>query len=285
MAGEQRRARLRALLTRIKLKGIEADAIEPAFVHESAVSENAAERSNERLEFLGDALLGAIVARWLYETFPGEREGELTLRKAALVSDEANARTALRLGFEGLMVYGGGLAQAPQARRRSSLGDAFEAFVATLHGLAGNDVTSAFVVREHIEPNLALGLSWSDPKTVLQEWTQKHYATAPVYRERGEGKPHERTFVAHVIVDREVLAEGAGPTKKIAQRAAAAVALERLRQSHDDVPELSVPRAEPSPARPRRSLSSAPTEARKKPARTRTPKPSAADVAAAGNAP
>jgi ribonuclease-3 len=267
MAGEQRRARLRALLARLGFKGIDAQAIEPAFVHESAVNEHAAERSNERLEFLGDAILGAIVARWLYAQYPAAREGELTLRKAALVSDEANGRTAQRLGFEGLMLYGGGLAKAPEARRRSSLGDAFEAFVAVLDSLAGSDATSAFVLREHIEPNLALGLSWSDPKTVLQEWTQKHYATAPVYRERVAGPAHERTFVAHVIVDREVLAEGAGPTKKVAQRAAAALALERLRAVHDDVPDLAAP-AEAVPAAVAQPVRRAAARSRRAPAGT-----------------
>jgi ribonuclease-3 len=289
MPGEQRRARLRALLTRIKLRGIEPQAIEPAFVHESAVSESVAERSNERLEFLGDAILGAIVANWLYAQFPAANEGELTLRKAALVSDEANGRTALRLAFDGLMLYGGGLAKAPEARRRSSLGDAFEALVATLYDVAGPEATSAFVVREHIEPNLALGLSWSDPKTVLQEWSQKHYATAPVYRDRAEGPPHERTFIAHVIVDREVLAEGSGPTKKAAERAAAALALERLRASYDDVPDLAAPiDAEPAAAkvkappkrraaaRPRRPLASAPAGERKKRTRVRKSAPAAA---------
>jgi ribonuclease-3 len=267
MAGEQRRARLRALLARLGFKGIEAQAIEPAFVHESAVNEHAAERSNERLEFLGDAILGAIVARWLSAQFPEAREGELTLRKAALVSDEANGRTAQRLGFEGMMLYGGGLAKAPEARRRSSLGDAFEAFVALLDSLAGSDATSAFVLREHIEPNLALGLSWSDPKTVLQEWTQKHYATAPVYRERVAGPPHERTFVAHVIVDREVLAEGAGPTKKVAQRAAAALALERLRALHDDVPDLAAP-LDAAPAAATQPVRRAAARSRRAPAGT-----------------
>jgi ribonuclease-3 len=289
MAGEQRRARLRALLTRIQLRGIEPQAIEPAFVHESAVSENAAERSNERLEFLGDAILGAIVASWLYAQFPAASEGELTLRKAALVSDEANGRTAARLAFDGLMVYGGGLAKAPEARRRSSLGDAFEALVATLYEVAGPQATGAFVVREHIEPNLALGLSWSDPKTVLQEWSQKHYATAPVYRDRAEGPAHERTFVAHVIVDREVLAEGSGPTKKVAERAAAALALERLRASHDDVPDLAAPvaaapvaaklKAQPkrrAASRPAGALSGARTGERKKRTRVRKSAPAAA---------
>jgi ribonuclease-3 len=287
MAGEQRRARLRALLTRIKLRGIDPQEIEPAFVHESAVSENAAERSNERLEFLGDALLGAIVARWLYAEFPAASEGELTLRKAALVSDEANGRTAARLAFDGLMIYGGGLAKAPEARRRSSLGDAFEALVATLYEVAGSEATSAFVVREHIEPNLALGLPWSDPKTVLQEWSQKHYATTPVYRDRAEGPAHDRTFVAHVIVDREVLAEGTGPTKKIAQRAAAALALERLRSSYDDVPDAAPVQAAPAAvkekpplkaraaARPRRAPSSGPAGERKKRPRSRKSTPSA----------
>src|SRR5471032_2003554 len=108
MPGEARRRRLRALL---KLSGAaETDlaAIEPAFVHESAARESAGP-SNERLEFFGDAILGFVMARFLYKRYPEETEGELTRRKAALVSGEACAITARRLAFGELMLLWHGM--------------------------------------------------------------------------------------------------------------------------------------------------------------------------------
>src|SRR5271163_55181 len=119
MPGEAQRRRLRALLARAGLPQGDTAAFEAAFVHESAVREKLAERSNERLEFLGDAVLGFLVARLLCERYPGAPEGELALRKSSLVSDVAIAATAERLGFEALLVLGQGLANLPAARRRS----------------------------------------------------------------------------------------------------------------------------------------------------------------------
>ena len=87
MAGEARRKKLRALLKRAEVKGVEAEALDAAFTHESAVPEGLAAASNERLEFLGDAVLGFVVARWLFAQYPQASEGELALRKSSLVSD------------------------------------------------------------------------------------------------------------------------------------------------------------------------------------------------------
>src|ERR1700694_2383871 len=119
---------MRALLALAGVADADGAAFEGAFIHESAVREGRAERSNQRLEFLGDAVLGFSVARWLYERYPGAPEGELALRKSSLVAGAARAATAERLGFETLLVLGQGLANLPSARRRSALADAFEAF-------------------------------------------------------------------------------------------------------------------------------------------------------------
>jgi ribonuclease-3 len=210
-------------------------AFEAAFVHESAVKEKLAAQSNERLEFFGDAVLGFTVARSLYERYPKADEGELALRKAALIADTALASTAERLGFDDLMLLGAGLAKAAPARRRSALADAFEAFLAVLYRECGAEAVAAFVWREHVSEFEALGTEIDDPKSVLQEWTQRRFGTVPRYTERFEGPDHERTFYAEVTVEGDVRAEGIGPSKKIAQRAAAARVLELLRERYDDV--------------------------------------------------
>ncbi len=256
MAGESRRQRLRALVARVGAH-VDLKKLEAAFVHESAVKEKLAERSNERLEFLGDAILGMVVARELYERYPAASEGELTLRKAALVSDEALATSAERLGLEPLLLMGAGLANAPSARRRSTLADAFEALVAVVYREAGLEAVARFVEREHVVEHERVARSIEDPKTILQEWTQKRYTVLPAYTERVEGPAHERTFFSQVAVLDEVLAAGSGPTKKAAQRAAAESALDVLRERHGDI----APREFSAPARGKRQR---PRDARKR---------------------
>ena len=235
MAGEARRQRLRTLLVTARASKADPAAFELAFVHESAVKERLAERSNERLEFFGDAVLGFVVARSLYERYPDAAEGELALRKSALVSDSALAETADRLEFGPLLVLGAGLAKLPPARRRSALADAFEAFVAALYRTCGMEVAAAFVVGEHVLAWEGRGRPLDDPKTLLQEWTQKHHAGVPQYEDRFEGPDHERTFFTEVVVDETLRAAGSGPSKKAAQRAAASLALELLAERYEDV--------------------------------------------------
>ncbi len=235
MAGEQRRRRLRALLATAGVPDANVAAFEAAFVHESAVKERLAERSNERLEFLGDAILGFIVARSLFERYRDAAEGELALRKNALVSDVALAATAERLGFDEILLLGTGLANSAPVRRRSPLGDAFEAFVAVLYREAGDAVVAAFVLNAHVLPYEATGAEFEDPKSVLQEWMQGRGAGTPDYVDRFEGPDHQRVFFAEVTVDGDLRAEGSGPSKKAAQRAAASAALALLGQRYSDV--------------------------------------------------
>jgi ribonuclease-3 len=210
------------------------EAIDAAFVHESAMREGLAEASNERLEFVGDAVVGFIVARWLFQHYPEASEGELALRKSSLVSDSALALAAERLGFEKLLVLGTGLAKLPPGRHRSSLADAFEAFVAALTHYAGIDAAERFIVKEHLERTRSMPLPF-DAKTMLQEWTQKHSGATPLYIESVEGPPHERIFHSRVVVSGESLAEGSGSSKKIAQQAAAEAAILLLREEYGDI--------------------------------------------------
>jgi ribonuclease III len=227
MAGEARRRRLRALLDLAHVSDDALDAVDQAFVHESAAKEELV-LSNERLEFLGDAVLGVVVARWLYATYPHEKEGMLAKRKAAIVSDSAIARTAAQLGFSDLIRVGAGERAHGGASRVSILADAFEAFVAALYLNYGFDAAQRFVELRHIATLDHSAAALPDAKTQLQELTQARLACTPDYTERGEGPAHERIFTSVVRVNGEALGTGTGPSKKAAQQNAAAQALEIL---------------------------------------------------------
>lgn len=222
MPGEARRRRFRALLKHADVTLSSFDLIEDAFVHESAAQEVGI-LSNERLEFLGDAILGFIVSRWLYERYPKEREGQLTRRKAGIVNDAALARTARRLEFGDLIRLGVGARAAGVADRVSILGGAFEAFLAALSLQFGLDAAQRFVEREHIAQLDPAALE--DPKTVLQEFTQAHYACVPRYREEAAGPAHALRFTSFVTVKGELVGTGSGHSKRSAQQEAAAAAL------------------------------------------------------------
>ena len=234
MAGEARRKKLRALLKRAGVKGVEAEALDAAFTHESAVREGLAAASNERLEFLGDAVLGFAVARLLFTQYPQASEGELALRKSSLVSDTALADAAERLEFDQMLLLGAGLARQQPARHRSVLSDAFEAFVAALQQCAGVEAAERFIVKEHLERTRETPVPF-DAKTMLQEWTQKHSGMTPMYIESAEGPAHERVFHSRVAVSGESVGEGSGPSKKAAQQDAAQAAIVFLREEYADL--------------------------------------------------
>ena len=228
MAGENRRRRLRALLAHagVRVAG-DLTLIEQAFVHESSAKE-AGGVSNERMEFLGDSVLGSITARWLYEHFPDEPEGRLTVRKAAIVNDAQLAATARRLGFPELIQLGVGMRNAGGTENSSILADAFEAFVAALTLRYGVEKAQRFVEREHIEQLDHAPDALLDPKTRLQHYAQEHLAATPVYRDRSAGTAQRPHFHSSVQVKGKTLGTGSGPSKKAAQQAAAEAALASL---------------------------------------------------------
>ena len=225
MPGKARRRRLRALLKRAGIDPTAIDLVEGAFIHESAARVSG-DASNERLEFLGDAILGFIVSRWLYERYPQDREGQLTRRKAAIVNDRVLAESAHRLRFEELIRLDAAARAAGVADRVSILGSTFEAFIAALCLRFGLDVAQRFVEKEHIAHVDPAALE--DPKTVLQEFTQQHYACTPSYHEDAAGPPHARRFTSFVSVKGQLLGTGVGHSKRAAQQEAAAAALRRV---------------------------------------------------------
>ncbi|MBV8116485.1 MAG: ribonuclease III [Candidatus Eremiobacteraeota bacterium] len=229
MSGEQHRRRLRALVKRagVRAPGDDLALLEQAFVHESHAKEHGSP-SNERMEFLGDSILGMITARWLFEHFPDEPEGRLTLRKAAIVNDAQLAESARYLGFADLVQLGAGMRAAGGADNTSILADAFEAFVAALELRYGYEKAQRFVVEEHIKRLDHAPDALLDAKTRLQHYTQEHLSATPAYREHSEGTPQAPKFRSEAIVNGETLGTGRGASKKAAQQAAAEAALRTL---------------------------------------------------------
>jgi ribonuclease-3 len=226
VSGEKHRQRLRALIKRagVRAPGTDLAVLEQAFVHESYAKEHGGP-SNERMEFLGDSILGAITARWLFERFPDEPEGHLTVRKAAIVNDAQLAQSARRLGFSDLVKLGAGMRLAGGADNTSILADAFEAFVAALDLRYGREKATRFVIEEHVEALDHAPGALLDAKTRLQHYTQEHLSATPSYREQSEGTPQLPKFRSEVIVGGKTLGTGTGASKKAAQQAAAEAAL------------------------------------------------------------
>ncbi|MGA7248049.1 MAG: ribonuclease III, partial [Candidatus Cybelea sp.] len=225
MSGEKYRGRLRALLRLAGVRRIaDASDFERAFVHQSYAKEHGG-ASNDRMEFLGDSVLGCISAGWLFENFADEPEGLLTLRKAAIVNDAQLAQTARRLGFGVLTRLGAGMQTAGGNDNTSVLADAFEAFVGALYLRFGLERALRFVVSQHIEQLDHSSDALLDAKTRLQHYTQEHFAGTPVYRETSGGSPQRPAFKSRVSVKGKILGRGEGFSKKAAQQAAAQAAL------------------------------------------------------------
>lgn len=237
-----RRRRLAALLKASGVPDVDPALVEPAFVHQSAASEGHG-ASNDRLEFVGDAILGYATARWLVTRYPEAQEGELTRRKAYLVSYECCADTARRLGLGPLIVLGNGMTHTGGADNTSILGDTFEAYLGVLTDHIGIERVSRFIEQEHLAPHEAPDEPERDAKSALQELAQAYFRLTPMYFERAEGPAHDRRFTSQVRIGEEIVGEGIGPSKKAAQQSAAAMALAHLRTRHPEPPE-------PTPAPP-----------------------------------
>ena len=196
-------------------------------MHESYVKERGGV-SYERLEFLGDSVLGFITASWVFERFADLPEGELTLRKAAIVNDAQLAVTAARLGFDSVLKLGFGMRNAGGAENPQILADAFEAFVAALFRTYGLETARFFVETQHIAHLDLSQAAIVDAKTRLQHYAQQSLGGTPVYTDESLGTPQEPHFASRVEVNDRVLGTGSGPSKKAARQAAADAALQSL---------------------------------------------------------
>ena len=204
-----------------------------ALVHSSFLNENPGvfAESNERLEFLGDAVIGSAVAAELYSTYDSWPEGMLTAGRSSLVQGDTLARVAGRLGLGEHLQMGRGEEAAGGRSRPNNLAATFEAVVGAYFLDLGYDAAADLVLRL-LEPELSEltepGAS-PNPKSSLQEAIQARGQTAPSYRiVKVEGKDHARRFTAEVVVDGVPIGTGMGSRKALAERAAAGDALKTM---------------------------------------------------------
>jgi len=201
-----------------------------ALTHRSAAAESGCS-SNERLEFLGDAVVGLVIGEYLFEKYPGYSEGSLAKSKSYIVSETALADAAQTLGLDEFVRVSAGEASTGGRRRRSILADAFEALIAAVY-LDSGIRSARRIVRSTLQAAIADSATDEhrrDYKSALQERTQARERLTPVYRiAREDGQDHDKTFLAQAVIGEEVLGEGSGKSKKEAEQAAALNALERL---------------------------------------------------------
>jgi len=200
-----------------------------AFTHRSYLNEHkkTAQEHNERLEFLGDAVLEMVVTEYLYTTYK-EPEGILTNWRSALVRTESISAAADREGFEPLLRLSRGEKRGSQRAREQILANTYEAVIGALYLQKGYEASKDYITKTLLptfEEILREG-SWLDPKSRLQELVQNKDGFTPIYKVLNEDGPdHDKLFVIGVFVDNVQKGEGSGPSKQSAQVAAAADAL------------------------------------------------------------
>lgn len=205
---------------------------DPALLAQALTHRSAGAPHNERLEFLGDALVGAIVGEALYRAWPRADEGALTRARAELVRESALAQLARDFDLGPRIVLGPGEMKTGGHRRDSILSDTLEATVAAIFLDAGFE-TCRRVVLPWFEPLIAalpVGKVGKDPKTRLQEWLQARQKALPAYTLLDEsGEDHAKIFrVACETMDPAARSEGEGGSRRAAEQAAAAVLLEQV---------------------------------------------------------
>lgn len=207
------------------------DLLRQAMAHRSWCAEKAGEHSNERLEFLGDAVLGWVIADIAFRQFDALAEGFLTDLRKSVVNASALAEVAESIGIGPHLLLGKGEALAGGAEKPSILSDAFEAVLGAVYLDGGTEPAYAMVQR-WVAPRMLTSvgrLNQLDHKTQLQELAARAGRSAPVYTVTSTGPDHAKSFQATVSLDGDLLGEGSGRSKKAAEQSAASVAAATLR--------------------------------------------------------
>lgn len=203
-----------------------------ALTHRSYLNEHSeALEDNERLEYLGDAVLDFIVGVWLYHQYPEMAEGELTRMRSALVHTEQLAVFARKINLGHAMRLGRGEVQAGGRNRSALLCDTFEAVIGALYIDSGIKAVNKFIhpLLAEAADDILINHKNEDPKSLLQEWAQSQGYQAPVYVTRSAlGPDHSKIFELDVIIAGTVYGTGSGPSKSTAAKAAARKALMKL---------------------------------------------------------
>lgn len=230
---------VRELEKRLQIRFNDISLLLRALTHRSYLNENPGEalEDNERLEFLGDAVLDFVVGDYLYNHFPEMDEGGLTKLRAALVRTETLAKFARDLDLGLALRLGYGEAENNGRTRLANLCAGFEAVVGAIYLDQGLGRVATFMQRllpDQLEQVLA-GSLHKDAKSEFQIWAQGRFNVTPRYEQVGEfGPDHEKVFTVQVLLDDEIWGVGAGRSKQLAAQAAAQLAMERADAFEDE---------------------------------------------------
>lgn len=221
----------KALLKALELEPKDMAIYEQALVHRSLLNETGQPlTSNERLEFLGDSVLGLVAARFLFEAFPDLSEGQLARRKSQLVSTSTLAEWSREMGLGSYLRLGKGEELTGGRDKDTLLADGFEAWLGAIYQDRGFRAAEEFVLRYlAVQPAATQAGRQADAKSRLQEWSQKLYKRPPLYKVVGTtGPDHLKIFEVDVVVEGKVLARGKGKNKKEAEQVGAEEAMKAL---------------------------------------------------------
>ena len=217
-------------LTEVVGEGVDESLLLRALTHRSYAYEHGGLPNNERLEFLGDSVLGLVVTDTLYAAHPDLAEGQLAKLRAAVVNSRALAQVARTIGLGDYLLLGRGEETTGGRNKPSILADTTEAVIGTVYLSAGLPAATTFV-HHLLDPlmassaTLGAALDW---KTSLQEITAAQALGVPEYRVTEQGPDHEKVFTAHAVVAEEILGTGVGHSKKEAEQKAAEIAWTEL---------------------------------------------------------
>lgn len=202
-----------------------------AVTHRSYLNENrdASQDHNERLEFLGDAVLELVVTDFLYSKYPNKAEGELTAVRAALVNTNTLSETSVKLGVNDFLLLSKGEAKDTGRARQYILANAFEALVGAIYVDQGYVAAKEFIANQlfALTEDIVDKRLWQDAKSRFQEQAQEHESVTPSYETLSEvGPDHDRTFTVGVYLGKDLVAKGEGRAKQEAEQQAAEKALE-----------------------------------------------------------
>ncbi|HXE09852.1 MAG TPA: ribonuclease III [Verrucomicrobiae bacterium] len=206
-----------------------------AFTHRSYLNEHrkTVKEHNERLEFLGDAVLELVVTEYLFTKYQ-EPEGVLTNWRSSLVRTESISAAAARYGFEPLLRLSRGEKRGTDRARAQILANSYEAVIGALYLDQGYEAAKRFITESILSTfaDILSSGSWMDPKSHLQELAQSRDVATPLYKVISEGGPdHDKTFVVGVYVNNSLRGQGSGPSKQAAQQKAAEAALEHYKNT------------------------------------------------------
>ena len=228
---KERKQKLKELMQRLKISLRNLTLLNEALTHPSYCAEHEGATSNQRLEFLGDSVLGLIVTKYLFEQFPELSEGELTKVRATAVSEKLLSQIAKEIGLGEFLLLSKGEEQTGGRKRPSILADAFEALIGAIFIEKGLEATTDFVLGflskriELIRSNRII----IDYKSRLQEVAQQYFRATPTYKVITEhGPEHDRTFTVAVYIGQKRISIGKGKNKREAEHDAARMALEKL---------------------------------------------------------